>query len=299
MRIFVTGAGGFVGRHLVRHLRARGHVVSGSFVGVRPEHLEIELFEADVLAPAALAEAFQTATPDAIVHLAGLSHVGESWQRPGEYFQVNVQGTENVLNAAAGLRLLLASSAEVYGPVPEAEQPLREDRQVDPRTPYALTKSAAELLALRRGATVARVFNLIGPGQSPTFALPAFAAQLAAIRSVERDPVLRVGNLAARRDFVHVEDGAAGLALLVEKGRRGEIYNLALGASRSIAEALDSLLVIAGVPARVEVDPERMRPLDNPLLCGDSSRSRALGWTPGHSVEDALKDLWQSVAPRG
>ena len=144
-----------------------------------------------------------------------------------------------------------------------------------------------------------RVFNLIGPGQSPTFALPAFAAQLAAIRSVERDPVLRVGNLAARRDFVHVDDGAAGLALLIEKGHRGEIYNLALGASRSIAEALDSLLVIAGVPARVEVDPERMRPLDNPLLCGDSSRSRALGWAPRHTVEDALKDLWQSVAPRG
>ena len=296
MRVFVTGIAGFVGRHLVRALVERGAVVSGSFVGQRPEVPGVELFEADVLDRAALGAAMRAASPEVVVHLAGLSHVGESWQRPGDYFRVNVEGTENALDAAAGARLVLASSAEVYGPVPEIEQPIVESRPVDPRTPYALTKAAAERIALRRGASVARVFNLIGPGQSPTFALPAFAAQLAEIARGSAEPVLRVGNLSAQRDFVHVGDGVAALALLAERGRRGAVYNVASGRSLSIEEMLTTLRRVSGVEASVEVDPARLRPVDNPLLCGDASALRGLGWAPKHGAEQALSDLWRSVA---
>lgn len=297
MRVLVTGVGGFLGPHLARELRARGHAVAGTYLASTPDLAGVELHEADLLDAEALARAAAAAAPQAVVHLAGLSHVGESWAKMGEYFRVNVLGTENVARAAAraGARLVLASSAEVYGLVPEAEQPIDERRPLDPRTPYALTKAAAERLALAHGAVVVRTFNMVGPGQAPSFALPAFAAQLAAIARGRAEPVLRVGNLSARRDFLHVADAAAAYACVVERGAAGEVYNLASGSAPSINEALDRLLTVAGVAARVEQDAERLRPVDLPLLCGDARRLRALGWEPRRTLDQALHDLWSAV----
>jgi GDP-4-dehydro-6-deoxy-D-mannose reductase len=298
MHLLVTGISGFVGPRLARHLLERGDRVSGTFLVDRPRFEgaeEVQLFEVDLLDAAGLARAVREAAPDAIVNLAGLSHVGESWKRMGDYFRVNVIGTENLLAAAAGRPVVVASSAEVYGLVPAGEQPIVEDREVDPRTPYALTKAAAERLAFARGAVVARAFNLVGPGQAPLFALPTFAQQLAAIERGEREPVLRVGNLSARRDFVHVDDGAAAFRLLAEKGTPGGVYNIASGRAFSIGEALERLMALSGVAARIEPDPERMRPVDLPLLMGDAGRLRALGWTPERSLDDALADLWEEV----
>jgi GDP-4-dehydro-6-deoxy-D-mannose reductase len=299
MRYLITGVNGFVGSRLARHLLAQGIEVAGTFFEEAPPLAGIAAYEADLLDRAALARAVAAAAPDVVVNLAGLSHVGESWQRMPDYFRVNVLGTENVLAAAYGRRVVMASSAEVYGAVPEAEQPIREERQPAPRTPYALTKAAAERLALAHGAVVARSFNLVGPGQSARFALPAFATQLAEIARGERPPVLRVGNLSARRDFVHVDDGAAGYQLLAERGGAGEIYNMASGVACSIAEALDLLREIAGVEAAVEPDPERVRPIDLPLLVGDSGRLRGLGWTPQRDLRQAVADLWEQVRPPG
>jgi GDP-4-dehydro-6-deoxy-D-mannose reductase len=299
MHLLLTGVGGFVGSRLARLLLARGERVSGTFFEEEPRAPGVTLYEADLLDAGAMAAAVRAAAPDAVVHLAGLSHVGESWSRMAEYFRVNVLGTENLLAAAAGRRVVVASSAEVYGVVPESEQPIGEQRQLDPRTPYALTKAAAERLALGRGAVVARCFNLVGPGQSARFALPAFAAQLAAIARGEREPVLRVGNLSARRDFVHVDDGAEAYRLLAERGRPGEVYNLASGRAFSLAEALDRLVgiaAIAGVPARIEIDPERERPVDLPLLAGDAGRLRALGWEARRGLDEALADLWTAAS---
>jgi GDP-4-dehydro-6-deoxy-D-mannose reductase len=297
MRFLVTGISGFVGPRLARHLLAEGHQVSGTYLEKAiPDLPGIDLHEADLLDVPALERAVRDADPDAIVNLAGLSHVGESWKRPGEYFRVNVLGTENLLRAARGRRVVVASSAEVYGLVPDELQPILEEREVDPRTPYALTKAAAERLALAHGAVVARAFNLIGPGQAPTFALPAFATQLVEIRRERQEPVLRVGNLDARRDFVHVDDGAAAFRLLAEKGEPGRIYNIASGQASTIGQALERLLAISGVGARIEQDPERMRPIDLPLLVGDAGRLRGLGWSPSRTLDDALGDLWKSLS---
>jgi GDP-4-dehydro-6-deoxy-D-mannose reductase len=296
MHLLVTGVGGFVGSRLARLLLARGERVSGTFFEEVPQAAGVTLYEANLLDAAAMAAAVQAAAPDAVVHLAGLSHVGESWNRMADYFRVNVLGTENLLAAAAGRRVVVASSAEVYGGVPEAEQPIAETRTLDPRTPYALTKAAAERLALAQGAVVARSFNLVGAGQSARFALPAFASQLAAIAHGGREPVLRVGNLAARRDFVHVDDGALAYRLLAESGLPGEVYNLATGRAFSVREALDRLMSISGVEARVEPDPARMRPVDLPLLLGDAGRLRALGWQPRHGLDDALAELWAEAS---
>jgi GDP-4-dehydro-6-deoxy-D-mannose reductase len=299
MHVLITGISGFVGPHLARHLLALGDRVSGTFLVAQPRFPgveEVEVYEVDLLDAAGLLRVMRDAAPDAVVNLAGLSHVGESWKRMGDYFRVNVIGTENVLAAAGGRPVVVASSAEVYGLVPESEQPIAEERQVDPRTPYALTKAAAERLALGRGAVVARAFNLVGPGQAPAFALPAFAQQLADIARGENEPILRVGNLTARRDFVHVEDGAGAFRLLLEKGRPGGIYNIASGRAFSIAEALEKLTAVSGVAARIEEDPGRMRPIDLPLLLGDSSRLRALGWEPRRTLDEALADLWAAVS---
>lgn len=296
MRVLVTGVGGFLGPHLARHLLARGDEVAGTYVGDRPCLPGVALHEADLLDRASLERAVAAVDPEAVINLAGLSHVGESWKRMADYFRVNVLGTENLLAAAEGRRVVVASSAEVYGLVPEAEQPIGEERQVDPRTPYAMTKAAAERLAFAHGAVVVRSFNLVGPGQAPSFALPAFAGQLAAISHGEQEPVLKVGNLSARRDFLHVADGAAAFCVAAERGEPGEIYNLASGRAVSIGEALERLKAVSGVAARVEQDGERMRPVDLPLLVGDATRLRALGWKPQRGLDDALLDLWRTVA---
>lgn len=302
MHVLVTGISGFVGPRLARYLLERGDRVSGTYLvdhPAFPEVDEVRLYEVDLQDAAAVERVVREASPDAIVNLAGLSHVGESWTRMPDYFRVNVLGTDNLLAAAAGRPVVIASSAEVYGLVPEEEQPIPEERVVDPRTPYALTKAASERLAFLRGAVVARSFNLVGPGQATKFALPTFAAQLAAIACGEHEPVLRVGNLSARRDFVHVDDGAEAFRLLLEKGKPGGVYNIASGQAFSIGEALERLMALSGVKARIEPDPERMRPVDLPLLLGDARPLRALGWQLRRTLDDALTDLWTAVRPSG
>lgn len=305
MRLLVTGIGGFVGAHVARQALERGHRVSGTYLDAPVEGLDPEAvsqWEVDLLDPPALRTAVEKAAPEAVVHLAGLSHVGESWDRMADYFRVNVLGTENLLAAVRAVapeaRVVVASSSEVYGRVPEDEQPIREDRPVDPRTPYALTKAAAERLALTASPTamVMRSFNLVGPGQSKRFALPTFARQLAAIRRGRQKPVLSVGNLTALRDFVHVIDGASAYLTLAEAGEPGASYNLATGRAVSIAHALERLVAVSGVDARVEQDPERLRPVDLALLSGDNRRLRALGWEPRYSLDDAVRDLWRAAS---
>ena len=238
-----------------------------------------------------------------MIHLAGLSHVGESWNHPDQYFQVNVLGTENLLRASGKRRFILASSAEVYGIVPDDCQPIGEDTLLAPRSPYALTKAAAERLVLQSEATVVRSFNILGPGQAPCFALPTFAEQLRNIRNGRSEAVLKVGNLSARRDFVHLDDAIEGYCTVVERGKSGECYNLGSGEAVSISEMLDRLLRISGVEAQVEVDPSRLRSVDIPLLCADNRKLSALSWAPQRTVEAALEELWQSVVgskqPRG
>lgn len=294
MRIFVTGASGFVGARLFAYLREQGEEVAGSYCG-EPPPADPALQQVDIEDPEATRQAIAEHRPDVVIHLAALSHVGASWARFGDYFRVNVIGTENVLRASSGARVLFASSSEVYGPVPEDEQPIDEERRLDPRNPYAMTKAAAERLAVNAGAVVVRSFSLVGPGQSCQFAMPAFAAQLAAIRRDGLPPTLKVGNLTARRDFVHVDDAVRALRLLAAEGSAGEFYNLGSGRALSIRELLERLLVIADVEAAVEVDPDRLRPIDLPLLVAGAGKLRALGWQPQLSVDQALRDLWEAT----
>lgn len=295
MRVLVTGVSGFVGFRLANRLTSQGYEVMGTYLRDRPSLAEVELFDVDLLDEGLLADILRRAEPEVVIHLAGLSHVGESWSRMADYFRVNVLGSENLLRATGGTRLLAASSAEVYGAVPEADQPISEDRPLAPQSPYALTKAAMERMVIAADGVVVRSFNIVGPGQAQNFALPAFARQLAAMTSGEQEAVLKVGNLTARRDFVHVDDAVDAFELLLRNGETGTCYNLGTGRACSIAESLDRLIEISGVDTEIEEDPARCRPVDLPLLQADSDRLVALGWSQSRDLDRALSDLWQAT----
>lgn len=308
-RILVTGAEGFVGGRLAPRLVARGvDVIACHAPGVvtanddADTRASIEHIALDVRDRDGVDRVFRDTAPDAVVHLAGLSDVADSWRRIDDHYRVNVEGAEHVVRAARALsdtcRLVIASSAEVYGAVPEAELPVRETRGLEPGSPYALTKAAVERLSLPLGAIVVRSFNLIGPGQGANFALPSFAMQLAAIEADREEPVLHVGNLSPRRDFVHVDDGADAYALLVARGEPGSVYNVARGEAIGLEAALGRLIGISGLEVEIRQDPDRMRPADVPAMCGDASRLRALGWRPKRSFDQALEAIWKDARRR-
>ena len=287
MRAYVTGASGFVGRHLVAHLEAVGDKVVAAEAGV------------DVTDASAVARSMADAAPDAVYHLAGLAHVQRSWSEPAEYLRVNTGGTLNVLEAArlcaAPPTVIVISSAEVYGEVRPEQLPVTEDEPMRPVSPYAASKAAAELVAvhasLGRGlaAVRARPFNHAGPGQADTFAIPAFARRIV---EAQRDgaEVLAVGNLSARRDLVDVRDVVRAYRLLAEHGESGEAYNVCTGRSVEVAEVLRRLLELAGADLRVGVDPDLLRPVDVPELRGDPTRlNHATGWEPQIPLDDTLR----------
>ena len=309
-RVLVTGAEGFVGGRLVPRLVSRGAAViachapgmaisNDDDTGAR---VPVERVALDIRDRDAVDRVFRDTAPDAVVHLAGLSDVQASWRRIDDYYRVNVEGSGNIVSAARDLsatcRLVVASSAEVYGPVPEAELPVRETRGLEPGSPYAVTKAAAERLSLPLGAIVVRSFNLIGPGQGANFALPSFATQLAAIGAGREEPVLHVGNLTPRRDFVHVDDGADAYTLLVERGEPGNVYNVARGEAIELEAALTRLIRLSGLEVEIRQDPDRIRPADVPVMCGDASRLRALGWRPKRSFDQALEAIWEDARRR-
>ncbi len=309
-RVLVTGAEGFVGGRLVPRLVARGAAViachapgmvisndDDTAVRAPVEHIALDIRDRD-----AVDRVFRATAPDAVVHLAGLSDVMASWRRIDDYYRVNVEGSEHVVSVARALsetcRLVVASSAEVYGPVPEAELPVRETRGLEPGSPYAVTKAAAERLSLPLGAIVVRSFNLIGPGQGANFALPSFATQLAAIEAGREEAVLHVGNLTPQRDFVHVDDGADAYALLVARGEPASVYNVASGEAIELEAALRRLIRLSGLEVEIRQDPDRMRPADVPVMCGDASRLRALGWRPKRGFDQALEAIWDDARRR-
>jgi GDP-4-dehydro-6-deoxy-D-mannose reductase len=305
MRALVTGAAGFVGSWLVRDLAGSGYTTFAGGLGEAPADPLAGAegwVPMDVTSAASVREALAAVRPQVVFHLAGQASVGDSFADPEGTWEVNATGTLRIAcSLPRGARMLVVSSAEVYGAVPESEQPIREDRPLSPGNPYAASKAAAEMAALQAGAAgsvaivVARAFNHTGPGQDDRFALPSFARQLAVLTSDGGDPVLRVGNLSARRDLLDVRDVVRAYRILMERGTPGMVYNVASGIARSMTDVVAELVRISGRDARVEVDEERVRPVDVPLLVGDASRLNALGWRPEIPFATTLRDLfnWQ------
>ncbi len=299
MRAFVTGGHGFVGPWLTRHLASCGDDV----VAPGPE--------VDVTVPESIGPAMAAARPEIVYHLAAQSSVGSSWSDVGQTFVVNTLGTVNVLEAACACepppRVVLVSSAEVYGAVASEELPVREEAPFRPGSPYAASKAAAELAGLQaflgRGLEVvrARPFNHTGPGQRSHFVIPGLALQIA--RAAEEGAgTLKTGNLDVSRDLCDVRDVVRAYRLLAAEGRPGSVYNICRGQSVSIRDLARRLLQLSGVHLEMHVDPERVRAVDVPDMRGDPGLlRRQTGWQPEVPLDQTLADVldyWRSPAAR-
>jgi GDP-4-dehydro-6-deoxy-D-mannose reductase len=299
MRVVVTGATGFVGRHLLDALREAGHEA----IAVGGPHDAPPVTVLDIVDAQAVQRVVADAAPQAIVHLAGQAFVPQSVADPLGTLAINATGTANVLEAARAVRarVLVVSSAEVYGLQRPERMPLDETAVVRPANAYAASKLAAETYALAwhrsygLDAVVARPFNHIGPGQDARFVVPSFAKQLAGI-AAGAPPLMHVGNLDAQRDFLDVRDVVAAYVLLLANGRAGDVYNISSGRPVAIREVLRQLITIARVPVEIRDDPERMRASDLPILSGDATKLRAeTGWEPRYSLAASLRDIYAAA----
>lgn len=305
--VLITGVSGFVGRHLAAFLGGLGAEVFGTVMPGEPVSAEgplsgARLMECRIEDADSVAEAVRFSEPGLVCHLAAQSFVPRSFENPRETFEANVTGTLNLLEALRGLsgvrKVLLVGSAEVYGTAPSSMLPLTEDARMEPVNPYACSKACAELMGIQYcrafgvPVVVTRSFNHIGPGQSDVFASSSFARQIAEIEAGLRPPVIRVGNLDARRDFTDVRDVVRAYALALDMCAAGEVYNVCSDRAVGIGEVLDTLLELSGAEVEVVPDPDRMRPSDMPVMLGDSSKLRAAtGWRPEIPLEKTLMDL--------
>ncbi|HEX2080223.1 MAG TPA: GDP-mannose 4,6-dehydratase [Longimicrobium sp.] len=306
MRVLVTGAAGFAGSWLVRTLVSEGHTVFGTRLHGTSEAPApgVRWITMDVTSEPSVRAAVEASRPQAVFHLAGQASVGYSLDHPELTRAVNATGTRHVAAALPdGARLLLVSSGEVYGDVPEAEQPIPETRPPRPDNPYAESKADAEAAVLEAAASgrveavIARAFNHTGPGQDPRFAVAGWARRLAEIRAGEVEPVLPVGNLSIRRDWLDVRDVVRAYLRLMEAGEPGGVYNVCSGQALRLREVVDELVELSGTDARVEVDPARFRAKDIPLLLGDNTRLRGLGWAPSIPLRRTLAELLEGCRP--
>ena len=281
----VTGASGFVGTHLLELLRD-----------------DAVPAEADVTDPKAVANAVRETEPRAVVHLAALSSVGDSWGAPATTWEVNAIGTVNVLEAVRrerpDARALVVSTEQVYGRTKQLPTP--ESAPVAPVSPYAASKAAAEL-ACTQGAengldvVVARPFQHEGPGRDERFAVGSWTRQLAELE-LAGGGTLRVGNLDVERDITDVRDVCRAYRLLLEPSAAAGVYNVASGKAVRLSRVVALLVGLARVPVTVEQDPGRLRPADIPVLCGDSSKlRRATGWKPEIPLEQTLADTLEAA----
>ncbi|HRC84065.1 MAG TPA: GDP-mannose 4,6-dehydratase [Thermoanaerobaculia bacterium] len=321
MRALITGITGFAGSHLAEYLLAEHPDVEvfGTYRWRSRRgniaHLEgkIRLLECELRDGSAVAHALAKARPDYIFHLAAQSFVPASWTAPSDTLTANVAGQTHLFEACRALELdpviQIACSSEQYGLVLPDEVPIRETNPLRPLSPYAVSKVAQDYLGYQYfqsyGLKVVRTrgFNHTGPRRGEVFVTSNFARQVAAIELGLAEPVIRVGNLEAVRDFTDVRDMVRAYWLAVTRARPGEVYNIARGEGIVIRDMLEMLIEMARVTVRVEVDPERLRPSDVEILIGDSSKFRAdTGWEPKIPFRQTLSDLldyWRGELARG
>jgi len=307
MRALITGSAGFVGQHLIRFLLQETDLeIVGSVYFKLPlppaPSPRVQYESVDLQDEAVVDDLIARWRPDYIFHLAGQSFVPYSWKHPWATFDQNVHIQLNLyqamIRAELAARLLSIGSGDEYGAIEPEDLPIDELTPLRPASPYAVSKIAQDLLGWQyhhsHGIHAIRVrpFNHIGPGQRDIFVASSFARQIAEIEAGLREPVLRHGNLEARRDFTDVRDMVRAYWLLLQHGQPGEVYNAGSGRAISIQHMLDILLGMSQVPIRIEIDPERMRPSDTPVIVCDPTRLHlTTGWRAEIPLEQTLADI--------
>jgi GDP-4-dehydro-6-deoxy-D-mannose reductase len=311
-RILVTGCSGFLASHLLQLLqREPRNKIFGITEVPGFIYPDVEVFQVDIRRREDIAHVLDLIRPDITFHLAAVTNVGFAWKNPELTYDVNFMGSSNLLEAlqasAPDSRLVLMSSAEVYQT--GGEGPISETAPTVCHNPYALSKMAMEMLgdlywrAFGMKVCKIRAFNFTGPGQDRAFVASDFASQIASIEKGKLPPVLRVGNLAAIRDFSDVRDVGRYIQVIGSRGEGGDVFNVCSGRAYSIRQILDILLAQAKKPIRVEVDSNKFRPLDNPIIRGDGSLIRGrFGLSPEYTIEQTLLDLlnyWRGMPSEG
>jgi GDP-4-dehydro-6-deoxy-D-mannose reductase len=305
-RVFITGATGFAGRHLMALLPPSENIVYGTSYPQPPRPDERNIFPLDLRSERDIFEAVKQAAPQWVFHLAAVSNVGYSWANKKETLETNVMGTFHLFEALKKFvpeaRVLFVSSSDIYGfsPGMEAAGPavFSEADAFHLASPYALSKYEGELMAgfysrfEGLDIVIVRPFPHTGPGQSAEFVCSDWARQVVRIERGSQNPVIRVGNLDIQRDFTDVRDTVRAYVLLLHKGRKGEVYNVCRGRGAALRDILEILLSFSSRSIRVEKDPERQRKVDIPSLVGDNRKVKAgTGWEPQVPLQKTLAEL--------
>lgn len=312
MKVLVLGGTGMVGSHFMNSYREEGAQVWGIARNSASSRMaaiqDSSIIRCDILERDALMRIMNDIRPDVIIHMAAQAFNGDSWNLEYVTHQANYMGTLNVLycarEAVPEAKILLACSSAEYGNIKEEDCPLKEDRLLTPHTPYGVSKTGVENLgrqyALNYGMKVflPRMFIHVGTGHPPATAIQNFARQLALIKAGKIPPEIHVGNLDASRDYIDVRDGVKAMKLLIEKGEPGEPYNICNGKAYQIQKILDMLIEISGVSVKIISDKKLFRVADEPLLLGDDSKIKSLGYVRQYSMEETLKDVFQDWEKR-
>ena len=308
-RVMVIGASGFVGGHLLKCLVDQGYtdlvatkLPHESIAPVPGAESRIKIVDLNILHAEDTAAMLGEFRPELLIHLAAQSSVGLSFSKPELTMQINILGSLHILDGirAAGCqtRLLFIGSSEQYGIIAPSDLPVSEAKIPVPVSPYAVSKLAVEQLALvyaksyEMDVILVRAFNHIGPGQLPIFVVSDFARQIVAVEKGLVEPVMRVGDLSARRDFTDVRDIVRGYVALIEQGCSSEVYNIGSGVSYEVRDVLSRLLAASSVSIDVQMDPARIRPVEVPDIRADISKIRNdTGWSPILSLDQSLVDV--------
>lgn len=312
MKTLITGITGMIGSHMANATRSRGWPTYGiarnsasSRIAAVPDS---SIYRCDILDRDQLDSVFLKVKPELVIHMAAQAFNGISWDSEESTHLTNYQGTANVLRAtkkyAPNAKILLACSSAEYGNVPIQDCPINEERPLRPISPYGVSKVATESLGFQYFSNygiqvyLPRLFIHVGTGHPPATAIQNFARQLALMKKGKLSPIMKVGNLSTARDFIDVRDGVEGMMLLISKGAIGQPINICTGSSYSISEILSKLIHISGLEVEVQEDTSLLRLSDEPLLLGDPSKLKGLGWKQKYTIDDTLNEVYNDWLQR-
>ena len=300
-KVLVTGVDGFVAGYLSDYLFKSGYDVYGTTISETYKNDKIKIFKMNLLDAENVSDVIKNISPNMIFHLAGQSAVGLSWQKPVLTIDVNVNGTLNLLEAVRinniNSRILIIGSSDQYGTIKPEDCPIKETQLQIPQSPYGISKKTQEELgklyvkAYKMNIIFVRAFNHIGARQGKNFVVPDFASKIVKIEK-SAVPVLKVGNLDTLRDFTDVRDIVRGYLMLLESGKIGESYNIGSGNVIKIKDILKKLINLSSKKIKIEIDKEKFRPVDVPIVqCDNSKIKKDTGWSPEISIDETLKEV--------